>query len=126
MSREKVRQFKKDNGEVVEMTEHEFQQVVEFFKILSNWDKELFIEAFNGSKIKLKLLIPNIVKKYIGKYVFISIMVKEEIQAKHFDVYYKLEKVKLLSSKKKGEVLAIEGVDGKSIEIDNRRVFFEC
>lgn len=126
MSRENKRQIKKDNGEIVEITDEEFQDVVEVFKILSNWDKELFLEAYNGSKIKLKLLLPEIVKQYVDKYIFISIMVKEEVQTKHYDVYYKLEKVKLLSSKKKGEELVVEGMDGKPIEIENRRVFFEA
>lgn len=123
-SKAKLRQFKMDNGEVVKITEEEFQNVVDFFKILSNWDKELFFEAFSGSNVKLKALSPQLAKQFVGKHILIAIIVKEEIQTKHYDVYYKLEKVKLLSSKKKGEELTIEGLDGKPIEIENRRVFF--
>lgn len=124
-SKSKKRQFKMDNGEVVKITEEEFQNVVDFFKILSNWDKELFFEAFSGLKVKLKVLSPEIAKQFVGKHILVAIMVKEEIQTKHYDVYYKLEKVKLLSSKKKGEELTVEGVSGKPIEIENRRVFFD-
>lgn len=124
-SKSKTRQFKKDNGEIVRITEEEFQNVVDFFKILSNWDKDLFLETFNGSKLRLKVLRPELATQFVGKQVFVAIFVKEEVQAKHYDVYYKLEKVKLLSLKKKGEELTIQGLDGKPIEIENRRVFFE-
>lgn len=124
-SKEQIRQFKKDSGEVVEMSEEEFQQIVDVFKILSNWDKELFLEAYNGAKLKLRILRPEDAKKAVGKDIFVSILVKEEIQTKAFDFYYKLEKVKLLGAAKKGSELRIEGIDGKPIAIENRRVFFE-
>ncbi len=109
----------------VEMTEEEFQRVVDYVKILSNWDKELFVEAYNGTNLKLRILVPEEAKKFVGKYVYISMYVKEEIQSKTYDVYYKLEKVKLCSIAKKGNELTIEGLDGKAIEIVNRRVFVE-
>ncbi len=125
VNKEKARQFKKDNGEIAKLTEDEFQQVVEVFKILSNWDKDLFLEAYNGAKLKLRILRPEDTKNAVGKEIFVSILVKEEIQTKAFDFYYKLEKVKLLGSAKKGSELTIEGIDGKPIEIENRRVFFQ-
>ncbi|MEQ1723475.1 MAG: hypothetical protein ABL930_09885 [Pseudobdellovibrio sp.] len=124
-SNEIKRQIKKDNGEVVEITEEEFQNVVSLFKLLSDWDKDLFFDAFNGVKLKMRMLKTEDAKKFVGKYVYIAIFVKEEVQTKSYDAYYKLEKVKLLASFKKGEELKIEGIDGKPIEIENRRVFVD-
>ena len=124
-STEKKRQIKKDNGEVVEITEEEFQNAVDVFKLLSNWDKELFFDTFSGTKLKLRMLKPEDAKQYVGKHVYIAIFVKEEVQTKFYDAYYKLEKVKLLRALKKGHELSIEGINGKDIEIENRRVFVE-
>lgn len=121
----KKRQFKQDNGEIVEITEEEFKNAVSVFKILSDWDKDLFFDAYNGVKLKMRMLKPEDAKQFVGKHVYIAIFVKEEVQTKFYDTYYKLEKVKLLRSLKKGNELSIEGITGKEIEIENRRVFVE-
>ncbi|HEX7676210.1 MAG TPA: hypothetical protein VF412_18680 [Bdellovibrio sp.] len=120
------REFKIENGDVIKLTEEELQRVVDVFKLLSSMDNKIMMEAVNGSKVDLARLGPEKVKDYVGKYIFVAITVKEQVQLKHWDFYYKLERVKLLGIDRKTKNIRIEMQGKKSIEIEPRGIFVEA
>ena len=124
-NRTAVREMKLKNGEIVKLTEEEFQNVVSVFKILADTDQRIMMEAVNGSQIKLGRLLPDKLKNHIGKEIFVAVAVKEEIQLKHWDFYYKLERVKLLGLNRKTKEIRIETPRKESIEIEPRGIFIE-
>lgn len=119
------REMKLENGEVIKVTEEEFQNVANVFKILAETDQRIMMEAVNGSKVKLARIGQEKVKDYVGKDIFVAIVVKEEVQLKQWDFYYKLEKVKLKGLNRKTNEVRVETPAGQSIEIEPRGIFAE-
>lgn len=119
------REMKIEIGDIIKMTEQEFQNVVDLFKMLADADRKIMMEAVNGSKTRLGKLGAEKFKDYIGKDIFIAIAVKEELQTKQWDFYYKLEKVKLLGVNRKTKELRIETTRKENVEIEPRDIFIE-
>ncbi|MEQ1723479.1 MAG: hypothetical protein ABL930_09905 [Pseudobdellovibrio sp.] len=122
---EKKRILKKENGEIVTIQEADFQKFVDSFRILEDWDKEVFFDSSNGQKLKVRRLKSENANQYAGKHVYISIFIKEQIQGNFYDAYYKLEKVKVRRVLSNGGKLVITGIDGREIQIENLMVFVE-
>ena len=119
------REMKLENGDIIKITEQEFQNVVDVFKMLTKTDHKIMMEAVNGSKIKLAKVESEKVKDFVGKDVFIAVTVKEQVQLKHWDFYYKLERVKLLGINRKTKEVRIETPSGESVELESRGIFVE-
>ncbi len=124
-SKQQKREFKIENGEIIRLSEEELESAVNVFQILRKCDNHLLLEALNGSKIKLRRLMDEEIKIYVGVPIFIAIHVKEEIQMKHWDFYYKLEKVTLDSYSVKTKLCSIKTHRQDKIEIEARNIFVE-
>lgn len=125
MSKTNLREYKKENGEVIKLTEEEFARVVDVFKILLEQDQKLIKEALNGSKLELKPIPLSKIKDHVGKNIFVAIQVKEEIQSNFYDFYYKLESVKLENYNSKDQLLRIKTYSDLSAKIEPRGIFFQ-
>lgn len=112
-----------ENNEAIKLTPDELQQVVDYFSTLRKWDNELFHDTFNNAKIKLRPLFIDELKDFIGKKIWIAVTVKETVQMKDWDFYYKLETTVLKKVNKKLNTVIIEDPTNKEMEIEVRRLF---